>query len=320
MIRTYSHWPRDLYNSCPPKRLASPLHACINSAVRAQFPRWYRTMKNADTVRLDFDLYEPNKPSIIKSPIIIMHGLFGSKKNNRTISKVYSKELGRPIYSIDLRNHGKSPHRRKFDYLTMAADVVKFIKDHNLEQPTLIGHSMGAKVAMTLALLKPESFRDIISVDNAPIQSSLPHDFKRYIEGMQQVELMKATKNSEAEKILQHYVESYPVRQFLLANAYRTKSNSMKFQIPLETLAYSLPNLGDFPFKQPTKSRFNRPALIVRGTKSDYVPDECFPVIERLFPRYSSTDIEAGHWLISENPEAFLKATIDFLMPREQSL
>lgn len=247
-----------------------------------------------------------------------MRYLTGVVKIHLTLGfRVFCKELERPIYSVDLRNHGKTSHRRKFDYLTMAADVARFIKDHNLEQPTLIGHSMGAKVAMTLALLKPNSIRDVISVDNAPIQASLPHDFKLYIEGMQQVELRNPTKSSEADSILQPYVKSPQVRQFLLSNAYRTNSLSMKFQIPLETLAHSLPNLSDFPFKEPVKSRFNRPVLIVRGTKSGYVPDKCIPVIERLFPRYSLTDIEAGHWVISENPDAFLRAALKFLKARE---
>ena len=100
-------------------------------------------------------------------------------------------------------------------------------------------------------------------------------------------------------------MQSLPIRQFLLGNLYRSPGEDFqKFRIPLDILGRSLDNLGDFPFKDPTERRFEKPALFVRGTQSQYVPDEVLPVIGQFFPRFRLVDIDAGHWVISEQPEA----------------
>lgn len=101
--------------------------------------------------------------------------------------------------------------------------------------------------------------------------------------------------------------QSLPIRQFLLGNLKRTDEKTQKFQVPLKILASALDNLGDFPFKDPEKVRFEKPALFVRGTQSKYVPDEALPIIGKFFPRFELADIDAGHWVISEQPEAFRK-------------
>ena len=96
------------------------------------------------------------------------------------------------------------------------------------------------------------------------------------------------------------------IRQFLLGNLYQPQGETVKrFRFPLRTLGASLDNLGDFPFKDPDQVRFEKPALFVRGTKSPYVPDESIPIIGRFFPRFAMADLDAGHWVISEQPEEF---------------
>jgi len=208
----------------------------------------------------------------------------------------------------DLRNHGDSPHDPQHNYLTMADDVAHFIEQHKLTEPTLIGHSMGAKTAMTLALRSPDMIRDIVSVDNAPIDAALLGSFARYIRGMKKIEQAGVTRQGEADKILEAYEESLPIRQFLLTNLYKPKGETTyRFRIPLTILGAGLDNLGDFPYKNPDEKRFNKPALFVRGTKSNYVADEAIPVIGRFFPRFELVDIDSGHWVISEQPEAFRK-------------
>jgi pimeloyl-ACP methyl ester carboxylesterase len=103
-------------------------------------------------------------------------------------------------------------------------------------------------------------------------------------------------------------LQELPVRQFLLTNLVRTApSEPFKFRIPVRTLAHALDDMADFPFKDPDTHRFNKRALIIRGTKSHYVPDETIPIIGRFFPRFELVDIEAGHWVITEKPEAFRK-------------
>lgn len=290
-------------------------------------------LSSFSTLPLAYDLHTPAKPvhsDSKTSPIIVMHGLFGSKKNNRTISKVLARDLGRSVYAVDLRNHGESPHDQRHDYTAMAADVADFIKQHDLKEPTLIGHSMGAKAAMTLALQSPDVVANIVSVDNAPVDAHIGSDFARYIQGMKNIDAADVSRQADADKILEPYEKSIVIRQFLLGNLHRyqpadddgnnhynNKQAVQKFRVPLNIIGKSLDHMGDFPFKDPAEARFPKPALFVRGTKSKYVPDEAIPIIGQFFPKFELVDVEAGHWLISENPEAFRKAVVDFLTPKE---
>ncbi|KAI1491119.1 alpha beta hydrolase fold family [Biscogniauxia mediterranea] len=290
------------------------------------------TADNTRVVRLVYDHHEPPSSGATitptpdddnnnkrDSPIVFLHGLFGSKKNNRTVCRVLARDLKRHVYALDLRNHGESPHAPRHDYLAMADDVAGFIHGHGLRKPTLIGHSMGAKTAMTLALGQPDLVRDIVAVDNAPVDAVLSTSFAKYIQGMRRIEEAGVRRQSEADKILQEYEESLPIRQFLLGNLSRDSNDdgTYKFRVPLEVLARSLDHLGDFPYKDPSAVRFVGPALFVRGTRSRYVPDDVLPLIGQFFPRFELVDIDAGHWVISEKPEEFLRAVIEFLTPKE---
>lgn len=276
---------------------------------------------SSGTVPLAYDLHEPPKPVADQktSPILFMHGLFGSKKNNRSISKQLARDLGRYVFTLDLRNHGDSPHAPRHDYIAMAEDVAAFMHDHGLKDPTLIGHSMGAKTAMTLALRSPDLVRDIVAVDNAPVDAALRSDFAKYIQAMKRIEAAGVTRQAEADKILAEYEPALPIRQFLLGNLYRPASGSpQKFRVPLSILARALDHMGDFPYKDPIEVQFKKPALFVRGTRSKYVPDEVLPIIGQFFPKFELADVEAGHWVISENPEGFREAVLRFLRREEE--
>ncbi|KAI1000763.1 hypothetical protein K3495_g7435 [Podosphaera aphanis] len=286
----------------------------IIAVTKLHTKRWSSFGTRTSRLTLAYELYEPSKYSAtIPNPIIFMHGLFGSKKNNRGISKVLARDLGRPVYAIDLRNHGDSPHDPQHNYMAMSEDLAGFISSHSLHEPTLIGHSMGAKTAMTFALRFPSSIRDIVSVDNAPVDATLGDNFTRYIQGMKKIDLVGVNKQSEADLILQDFAESLPVRQFLLGNLHRTDDKKLKFKVPLEILSNELYHMGDFPFKDTSAARFDKPALFVRGTRSKYIPDEALPVIGKLFPRFELKNIDSGHWVISEKPEEFRQAIVEFL-------
>ncbi|EHL01687.1 putative Abhydrolase domain-containing protein C22H12.03 [Glarea lozoyensis 74030] len=191
----------------------------------------------------------------------------------------------------------------------MADDVAGFIDEHKLHNTTLIGHSMGAKTAMTLALQSPDLIDNIVSVDNAPIDAALLSSFGKYVQGMKRIEEAGVTKQAEADAILKDYEESLPVRQFLLGNLHRPAGEkTQKFKVPLRILGAALDNLGDFPFKDPGEVRFAKPTLFVRGTQSKYIPDEALPIIGQFFPRFELADIDAGHWVTSEKPEEFRQA------------
>ncbi|KAI1339025.1 alpha beta hydrolase fold family [Xylariaceae sp. FL0016] len=279
-----------------------------------------RPYSSNSRVSLVFDHHEPPNSDRHRqdAPIIFMHGLFGSKKNNRSVCKVLARNLKRHVYALDLRNHGESPHAPTHNYTAMADDVAGFIADHDLSAPTLIGHSMGAKTAMVLGLDAPHLVAGLVSVDNAPVDAVLSTDFAKYVRGMRRIEDAGVMKQSEADAILKEYEPELPIRQFLLGNLHRPQGSSVqKFRIPLDVLAKNLNHMGDFPFKDPAAARFEKPALFVRGTHSKYVADESLPLIGQFFPRFQLVDIEAGHWLISEKPAEFLQAVIEFLTPKE---
>nr|POF06880.1 abhydrolase domain-containing protein c22h12.03 [Quercus suber] len=273
--------------------------------------RNFSTAFLSNGIAIAYDLHEPpakkdtNGAAKPNSPIVFIHGLFGSKKNNRSISKVLARDLHRPVYALDLRNHGDSSHNPRHDYDALAEDVELFLKTLELDDSTLIGHSMGAKTAMNVALRQNVRIANLIPVDNAPVDAALKSDFGKYMQGMRKIEASGCTKQSEADAILQDYEQALPIRQFLLSNLMTDEEGKKKFRIPIKYLAPALDNMADFPFKDPDEVRFNGPTLIVRGTKSRYVADEMLPIIGRFFPRFEVVDVESGHWVISEKPEDF---------------
>jgi pimeloyl-ACP methyl ester carboxylesterase len=119
--------------------------------------------------------------------------------------------------------------------------------------------------------------------------------------------------NYSLSLVLCSFSQSLTIRQFLLGNLYRPANEKVqRFKVPLRILSAALDNLGDFPFKDPEEVRFEKPALFVRGIRSKYVPDEVLPVIGKFFPMFQLVDIDAGHWVISEQPEAFRRGTSPF--------
>jgi pimeloyl-ACP methyl ester carboxylesterase len=219
-----------------------------------------------------------------------------------------ARALDRPVYALDTRNHGESQHDKTHTYPALADDVEAFLEKHSLKEATLIGHSMGAKIVMALALRNPSCCANIIPVDNAPVDAALSSDFPKYAEGMQRVEAAAPKSQKQADEILASYAKELPVRQFLLTNLIRSApSEPLKFRIPVKILTDALDNMADFPYTNPDETRFGKRALFIRGTKSRYVPDETLPIIGRFFPRFEVVDIESGHWVISEKPEEFIR-------------
>ncbi|KAK5729421.1 hypothetical protein LTR17_011951 [Elasticomyces elasticus] len=283
--------------------------------------RAYSSTPLSNGTTLAYDLHEaPNAApgSAQNAPIVFIHGLFGSKKNNRSIThasgRALARDLKRPVYAIDTRNHGDSSHDSRHDYTALAEDVELFLQEHKLEKSALIGHSMGAKTAMTIALRNKVSIGSLIPIDNAPVDAALKSDFGKYVQAMKRIEDAGCKRQSDADAILAEYEDSLPIRQFLLTNLVRDSETGMlKFRIPIKYLGSALDNMADFPFKDPDEARYNGPTLVVRGTKSHYIADEMLPTIGRFFPKFQLADVEAGHWVVSEKPEDFRKAVVDFL-------
>lgn len=216
----------------------------------------------------------------------------------------------------------------------MAQDVERFLSQHDLraQKPILIGHSMGAKTAMTMALRSPTAYSALIPVDNAPVDAALKSDFGKYVKAMKEIEDQRnprIEKQSDADKVLQKYEPDASIRAFLLTNLVKLPRRAAdndgtdgtdprqqfeyRFRIPLHTLAKALPSLGDFPFKDPEKARYEGPTLVVRGTKSHYVSDESLPLIGRFFPRFELLDCDCGHWVMAEKFEDFRSGVVEWI-------
>ncbi|KAE8152441.1 Alpha/Beta hydrolase protein [Aspergillus avenaceus] len=277
----------------------------------------FRSFSTSRVLRSDlsYQVFGPEKEEPSRNPIVFLHGLFGSKQNNRSISKALARDSKRQVFILDLRNHGDSFHSDDHTYTAMAEDVAKFIHQQSLKECVLIGHSMGAKTAMTVALDSPSLVSALIPVDNAPVNAPLKSDFGKYVRGMQEIEAQGVSKQSDADKILKEYEESLPIRQFLLTNLVRGDNGSMKFRVPVSILgeALSAGEMANFPFSESDSVTYDGPALFVRGTRSRYVSEDTIPAIRKFFPKAQIADVEAGHWLISENPEAFRQKVVKFL-------
>ncbi|KAJ5647586.1 alpha/beta hydrolase [Penicillium lividum] len=246
-------------------------------------------------------VFQPNK----KSPILFLHGFLGSKRENRHVSRLLAKDLTRDVYTLDLRNHGDSGHHPKHDYTEMALDVKSFIQTHELQHPTVIGHSMGAKTAMILALGSPDLVSNVVAVDNGPIELPLSPDFKTYLESMVKIHSMRVATHWEADAILQASVASPSVRPWLLSNFIKEKDAShLKLRLSIDILEKALGPLGEFPYI-PQSGTFSKPVLFLRGLQSHYIPENTFPLISSLFPQSKIVNIDCGHWIVQEKPEEF---------------
>src|SRR5688572_5643498 len=228
-------------------------------------------------------------------PMMILHGLFGSSDNWLTQAKIFGEHY--KVYSIDLRNHGQSPHSDAFDYPSMVADLKEFIGEHSLESPVIIGHSMGGKAAMNFALAHPDQLSKLIVVDISPRTYNLEHN--TIVEGLKAIPVESLSSRNQADEILSQHVPEPDVRQFLLKNLQRKSSGGFSWKINLPVIDQKLVNIGvDLQYP----GQFKKPTLFIRGSKSRYIPDEDWKRIVEIFPHAELETLETGHWVQAEKP------------------
>ncbi|KAI5954258.1 hypothetical protein KGF54_002033 [Candida jiufengensis] len=302
--------------SITPSLIRSTSIKPIRYFVTSRIPR----NQEIETVDLAFEEFIGSNPE--KSPLVILHGLFGSKANNRTVAKQLSETLARNVYTLDLRNFGSSPHIERLDYPSLSADVEKWITNQNFEsKPILIGHSMGAKTVMALALRKPNIPQMIVSVDNAPITfGHTDSKFNKYINQLRLgIEKYHYTNIKDVDSKLEEVEPNKVIRQFVLMNLNRGKKDDpITSKIPLEIIgnAISKGMIASWPYSS-HENRWTGPALFIRGTESNYIPDEVIPEISNFFPNFEIKDIDSGHWVISEKPKEFMEVLTDYIERHE---
>ena len=240
-------------------------------------------------------------------PLVILHGLLGSARNWNRIARQLA--LTHRVFALDLRNHGASPWAEPMTYDQMAQDVCAFLDRQELPAATLIGHSMGGKVAMRVALEHGLRVERLITVDIAPV--AYRHGFNDYLEAMQRLDLDRIGRRAEADAALAQNIDDAGVRGFLLQNLVSTE-DKLAWRVPLSALADAMPELMGFP--QAPDERYDGPTLFVTGGRSRYVRPEHHEVILGLFPHARFVAIEeAGHWVQAEAPERFLELVEGFL-------
>ncbi|ESK89362.1 mitochondrial protein [Moniliophthora roreri MCA 2997] len=271
------------------------------------------------TVGLDYDVIRPDKSENVPlgPPVVILHGLFGSKRNWQSLGKHYARALKRPVYSMDLRNHGESTHARPHTYEAMAADVLSFLKQRGLKDITMLGHSMGGKVAMALTLnasLPQGMLSKLIVEDIAPAQGTLSMEFRGYIDAMREIEKAKVRTRQQAEKILLHTEQDPSIVGFLLTNLITPKAEEeyARFRIPLDIIADHMDDLGSFPYV-PGEAKWEGETLFIKGKNSSYINKRNLPLAEEFFPNSKLSVINAGHWVHVERPMQFNEAVLKFI-------
>jgi pimeloyl-ACP methyl ester carboxylesterase len=240
-------------------------------------------------------------------PLILLHGLFGSARNWGAVQKALAGDYR--VVALDLRNHGASPHAPGMDYAVQAADVAESMTELGIERAVVLGHSMGGKAAMMLALTRPKLVERLIVADIAP--RPYPPALRAVVAAMQALPLHAGLTRQEADQALCAGVPEAPIRSFLLQNL-RFEAAPPSLRIGLAEIAAAMPEIEDFT--PPSGARFEGPALAMAGALSPYIRTEDHTAFRALFPRIGFASIpRAGHWLHAENPEGFLAALKEFL-------
>ena len=238
-------------------------------------------------------------------PVVVLHGLFGAGRNWITVARALASQYR--FHLVDLRNHGGSPHTQTMTYLDMTADVRRLIQTLGLDEFTLVGHSMGAKAAMTLALNCPRGMRRLVSVDIAPV--AYADSFVDVIDALQALDLSTIQRRADADRALAAAIPETSVRLFILQNLVFEQGRP-HWRLNLTTLTRAMPTiLGPLPVA--ADAHYDGPAWFICGALSDRVSSEHLPLIAHWFPHYHLETIAGGgHWPHAEAPAAFLAAFV----------
>ncbi|MHA1530127.1 MAG: alpha/beta fold hydrolase [Alphaproteobacteria bacterium] len=234
-------------------------------------------------------------------PLLIAHGLFGSARNFNTLGRRLATT--RRVVMVDMRNHGASPWDPDNSYPAMAGDLAEAVERLCGGRAVVLGHSMGGKAAMILALTRPDLLAGLIVADIAPV--AYGHTHLGYLKAMQSADLARVTRRAQADPMLAEAVPPPMLRAFLLQNLV-VEDGRASWRLNLSALEANMAPLLDFPAGLP-EAAYHGPAYFLHGSVSPYVAPESHPRIRVLFP---GAEIEAlpgaGHWLHAEQPEAFL--------------
>lgn len=264
---------------------------------------------------LNYKIFSPENPTSEQIPLLILHGLLGAMDNWRSQAKRLS--ITRPVITVDLRNHGDSPHVKGMSYREMAEDIIALAQHENISSFDLMGHSMGGKVAMQLALNYSETINRLIVVDIAPKTYPLWH--QKLLRALIKTPLEKLHTRQEINDYLSECIADRTERAFMLKNLKRTKDsqqndqNSPTYEWRCNISEISKNYLKIAGFTQ-TKQQYSKDTLFIKGEDSSYIEDSDNTLIESLFPNASLVSIKnSGHLPHFEQADTFFEQLNDFL-------
>eukprot|EP01134_Creolimax_fragrantissima_P008561 CFRG8561T1 len=260
-------------------------------------------------VNLHSDVY-PNETST-QPPLVVIHGLFGSNTNWKTVSKVLAQE--REVHTIDLRNHGGSPHSDEMSFESLALDVVQYIERRGIKHADIMGHSLGGKTAMVVALNHPSIVRRLIVVDMSPVKyKDSQSDLVSYAKAIRNLDLSVIKNRKDASAALAKDIPDKHHLNFMIGNLVKDERKRFRWKLNVKILPEVIPKLAGFPDNLAIKP-FTGPTLFCYGTKSTYYQPQFLPEIEGLFSDNRLVGLEAGHWVHAEKQAEFIDTVKHFL-------
>ncbi|XP_047538475.1 protein ABHD11-like [Vanessa atalanta] len=251
--------------------------------------------------------------------VLLFHGLLSSKKHWDSIGKTILNVTKRAVVSVDLRNHGDSPHTNSHKYEDLAEDILKLLDKLSITRASFVGHSMGGRAAMTVSLMAPETVAGLLVVDISPISNStqLTDYYPRVLEAMRGVDFKKqkkiSTAKQKAKKQLENIIKDDILMRAVLSNVKMKPDHTIGWACNVDILIKHFNYITTFP-ENVLKKRYYGPTLFMGGQLSEYLPPDDLVGIREMFPRAVITYVpQVGHNIHVEDPKTFLELTISFL-------
>ena len=266
-------------------------------------------VRTYSSVKLSFSVEGTQHKS--RTPLVVLHGVLGSKLNFRAISKALSARLDRPMYALDARNHGSSPWTDEMSYEAMSDDVCQFLRDQQLSSCYLIGHSMGGKTAMVTALRYPELVEKLIVVDSSPDNSPAAGNVSFYLDVLTSFELNTpdTAERKQVQALVEASIKEKEIRDFLLTNLL-SGNDGLYWRANLKAIKQTLPRVFSFPELQ---TPYTGQTLFIGGKRSNYIRPQEHDRIRQFFPNAKIDMLDTGHWVHHDNPAAFMNSVASFV-------
>ncbi|KAH8387237.1 hypothetical protein KR093_005746, partial [Drosophila rubida] len=275
-------------------------------------------ISKATPIAMSFELFVTPNTDVRKSPLIIMHGLFGSKQNWRSVGRAIARETNRRVYTVDLRNHGESPHADVHNSAGMTADLSAFLTDNSISKACLMGHSMGGRAVMHFALYNAPLVDRLIVVDISPV--SMPKtigEMNTIMRGMLEVSLPSdmslSVGRQKAKEILLKSIGRDSVDFIMLNLRKHPRTGEFYWACNVKVLRHSLNGFLDYGRNIHNKGPFLGPTSFICGKKSPYMDPNDWPEVLHFFPNASMNWLPTGHLVHLEKPKEFIKITTEFL-------